>query len=774
MSSFPWSVKLLQLSRNHFSSFLPQNLSNFRQLQYLDLHDNNFTGEIPKFVRDLSFIQILNLRRNTTISSASTFLRSWNSSDISSCCQWERVYCDSQQVITDLQLENITQLVAYGSVVTSDVLTSLFHLKTLTSLTISYNDMHGQIPRAGFANLTNLVFLYMHENCFTGSIPQLFSLRNLETLDLTNNLLHGTLNLNFGAVSNLRWLSFSLNLLRGDPVKLGNLTSLELLSLGDNKFSGEIPSSLFGLKELNFLDLRRNSFSTEIPMEIGNFSKMVVLLLGQNNFQGKIPASIQKMKNLEILDLQDNFLSGDIPTWLFDFKNMIDLILGGNRLSLGNKTIRPKSSNSLSLLSLRSCNLSGQVPIWISNLARLNFLDLSHNNLTGNFPQWLAEKQLCYLILSSNKFSGSLPPLLFQSEQLYVLVASNNNFSGLLPETVGKAVELIMLMMSSYWTCQATKFSSNEFPIFNQTSPVAYIDLSFNNLSGEVPVTFPLNVKLLQLSRNHFPGFLPQNLSNFRRLQYLDLHDNNITGEIPEFLCLLSSLRILNVRSNSFNGSTPMNLWNLSALQILDFSGNSLNGNIPSSLSKLTGMTDEHDAFSSQPIISDSDFFSVLFNQYYNLEGFRREIPDSIGGLKGLKSLNISINKLSGNIPMSFETLAKLLELTYLDLSNNKLKGRISSGPQMDRMNDPNSYANNTGLCGMQLRVPCDKPSPEPNPTEAETEVEESKNWETWFSWKMAVIGYPSGLLSTILVMYVSGYFNVTPQQGQRLHVGRI
>ncbi|KAF2295892.1 hypothetical protein GH714_034941 [Hevea brasiliensis] len=84
----------------------------------------------------------------------------------------------------------------------------------------------------------------------------------------------------------------------------------------------------------------------------------------------------------------------------------------------------------------------------------------------------------------------------------------------------------------------------------------------------------------------------------------------------------------------------------------------------------------------------------------------------------------------------------------------------------MDRMNDPNSYANNSGLCGMQIKVSCEKVPSKPNLKEENPK--NSKSWETWFSWEMAVIGYPSAFLSTILAMYVIGYFKVAPQPSKR------
>ncbi|XP_058002602.1 receptor-like protein 46 isoform X5 [Hevea brasiliensis] len=407
---------------------------------------------------------------NTSLSSVKhPISESWNLS--SDCCQWERVTCDSKQHVTILNLSSLTSSLSQKSVVTSDVLTPLFHLQTLTSLHISLNDIHGQIPGVGFANLTELVELIMVENSFNGSIPpQLFSLRHLEKLDLGHNLIAGTLGSN-----------------------LGNLSNLRELRLNDNLFHGQIPKQIGRLGELYLLDLGYNFFSMGIPTEIGNMSSSAYLYLSSNNLSGEIPSSMQKLEHLKELYLENNVLSG----------------------------------YGIGLLALSDNNLSGPIPSPLANGIEY-FLDLSG-----------------VLILSQNELFGSLP------------------------------------------------------------RELAYLD----------------------------------------RLQYLDLHDNNLTGEIPK-------------------------------------------------------------------------------------------------------------------------NLGKLSELTVLDVSNNKFHGHIPNGPQMDRMNDPNSYVNNSGLCGMQIRIPCGKLPPEQTPIERKQE--ESKSWKTWFSWEMAVIGYSSGFLSTILVLYVIGYFNIASPWNRR------
>ncbi|KAL4618558.1 hypothetical protein ACB092_06G019500 [Castanea dentata] len=94
-------------------------------------------------------------------------------------------------------------------------------------------------------------------------------------------------------------------------------------------------------------------------------------------------------------------------------------------------------------------------------------------------------------------------------------------------------------------------------------------------------------------------------------------------------------------------------------------------------------------------------------------------------------------------------------------MNNNKLKGKIPEGSQMDTMNDPKSYANNSGLCGMQIQVPCSKQL-------LPTKPPELKSKETWFSWEGVGIGYAVGFFVAVGISYLSNScktFNYCSQQ---------
>ncbi|GMY16220.1 receptor-like protein 46 [Fagus crenata] len=175
---------------------------------------------------------------------------------------------------------------------------------------------------------------------------------------------------------------------------------------------------------------------------------------------------------------------------------------------------------------------------------------------------------------------------------------------------------------------------------------------------------------------------------------------------------------------------------NLKNDSLLDLSMNQLSGEIPASLGSLKAL-------------------KLLNISHNNLSG---RLLASLGDLENLESLDISHNNLSGSIPQS---LAKLQQLTILDVSNNKLTGKIPVGSQMDTMDDPNFYANNSGLCGMQIRVPCLEYLSPTKPPKVESK-------ETWFSWEGVGIGYAVGFFVAMGNLYLIGYFVPTKPPNHR------
>ena len=62
--------------------------------------------------------------------------------------------------------------------------------------------------------------------------------------------------------------------------------------LDDNQLTGEIPSTIGNLTNLEVLNLRSNQLTGEIPSEIGQLTNLTQLVLIENQLTGDIPSEV--------------------------------------------------------------------------------------------------------------------------------------------------------------------------------------------------------------------------------------------------------------------------------------------------------------------------------------------------------------------------------------------------------------------------------------------------------------------------------------------------
>ena len=83
---------------------------------------------------------------------------------------------------------------------------------------------------------------------------------------------------------------------------------------------------------------------------------------------------------------------------------------------------------------------------------------------------------------------------------------------------------------------------------------------SCNNLSGEIPPELgrmSSNIRALNLSHNNLSGPIPVTFSNLKEIESLDLSYNNFNGKIPPQLTEMTSLAVFSVAHNNLSGTTP-------------------------------------------------------------------------------------------------------------------------------------------------------------------------------------------------------------------------
>ncbi|PKI44408.1 hypothetical protein CRG98_035211, partial [Punica granatum] len=85
-------------------------------------------------------------------------------------------------------------------------------------------------------------------------------------------------------------------------------------------------------------------------------------------------------------------------------------------------------------------------------------------------------------------------------------------------------------------------------------SRVTQIDVSNNNLAGQIPYSLPPSVQRLNLANNNFNGDIPYSISQMTSLKYLDLSFNSLTGNLPRSFSSLSSMTTMYLQNNQFSG----------------------------------------------------------------------------------------------------------------------------------------------------------------------------------------------------------------------------
>ncbi|KAK9010465.1 hypothetical protein V6N11_036973 [Hibiscus sabdariffa] len=106
-----------------------------------------------------------------------------------------------------------------------------------------------------------------------------------------------------------------------------------------------------------------------------------------------------------------------------------------------------------------------------------------------------------------------------------------------------------------------------------------HLDVSSNNIEGEIPYGLPPNVTHVNLSHNLLSGPIGDVFARLQCLKTMDLSNNEFTGDLPKSFGSMTNLTELFLENNNFTGSV-LYLAEL-PLNYLNLEGNHFSGRIP-------------------------------------------------------------------------------------------------------------------------------------------------------------------------------------------------
>ncbi|RIA95975.1 hypothetical protein C1645_872360 [Glomus cerebriforme] len=504
----------------------------FSALAFIDLH-NNQLSTLPDEFGQLQNLGILNLSNNkfSKLPNCLTYLQSLVELQIASN-NLSDVLDSAFGNLSKLEILDISQNKITGLPI------EISNLKNLRKLNLSKNQLK-EIPGLALSGMTYLEELEVSENQLeivfkdldgqTVILPSLTRLNarqnKIKALDESQDasIFHPTIKL-----PKLKELLVSLNRIESFGPLLHTTPNLEILDMGDNKFT-EIPEGLIALKNIKRLDLSNNALKY-LPAELGLLNLDV--LAWEGNPLKNAPKGPKSTAAL-LKTLKDRLTTVDL-------NNMEGPTIPESGQHPGRVGSRRSPSDS-------GLKTSGALGTITQQGVASKSLDLSKKNLSDITQEDLEE-------------------LTFKPT---TVLLSFNTF-----QTIPLGFKMYLNTITTFHL-DHNKFTS--FPSFDDPSIVFpnlnTLDLSanqLNSLPGESDHTAFPNLQILNVNNNRIaelPAKLPFpklitflatsnsltsiTTSTFENMEVVDVSNNNI-GHLPPTLGNIRSIKTLLVEGNSF------------------------------------------------------------------------------------------------------------------------------------------------------------------------------------------------------------------------------
>ncbi|CAN7075345.1 unnamed protein product [Brassica oleracea var. botrytis] len=539
----------LNVGLNRLNGSFPIALLNLTKLSYLGLYHNQFTGTIPHNITSLSKLIIFSASNNAFTGTLPSSLFTLPS--------MERVILSDNQLNGILELGNISSppklllLEVGNNNLRGPIPVTISKFTHLVRLSLSHYNTQGPIDFSIFSHLKWLEVLdlsYLNTTTTIDLNDILSYFKRLRWLVLSGNLVSFT---NKSPVSD-PYLFSELQLsgcgITEFPEFVRNQNMSFFLDISNNKIKGQVPGWLWStLPYLYYLDLSNNNFTgfekptTVLVSRLSGLN----LLASNNNFTGNIPSFICDLRNVDTLDLSNNNFSGLIPSCLGNLKpSLLYLNLGQNRLQGG---IPETIFESLRTLDVGHNKLTGKLPKSLINSSFLEVLNVESNIINDTFPFWLSFlPELKILVLRFNAFHGPIHQTSFP--ELQIIDISHNHFNGALPSDFFVKWSAMSSLGTVYYDQLDDKYMGGfyyhdsmvfmnkgiEMELVRILKIYTALDFSGNKFEGEIPSSIGLlkELHVLNLSNNAFSGHIPSSMGNLTALESLDNLKSNETCKL--------------------------------------------------------------------------------------------------------------------------------------------------------------------------------------------------------------------------------------------------
>ncbi|KAG6689039.1 hypothetical protein I3842_11G156300 [Carya illinoinensis] len=324
------------------------------------------------------------------------------------------------------------------------------------------------------------------------------------------------------------------------PLAQNEVKALEAISSKLKNFNWPSSENFCQVRNVNLTSTTTDAPTRNVSCDCNStVCSITGIQLKSLNFTGVLPAEFGELTNLRILDLTHNYINGSIPT-SFAQLPLVNLSLLGNRIS----GVPPEIGDisSLEELILEDNLLKGPLPESLGNLSNLRRLLLSGNNFTDAIPKTFGNlKNLSDFRIDGSRILGKIPDFVGNWINLTKLYMQGTDMEGPIPSSISQLTNLEELMISDL------KGSSIGFPDLKNLTKLKYLVLrnclinsSFPDDIGELK-----NLKRLDLSFNNISGQIPVESLD---LDFMFLNNNSLSGQVPKWV--LNSKKNLNMVSS--------------------------------------------------------------------------------------------------------------------------------------------------------------------------------------------------------------------------------